>query len=105
LILGAFFASQKTGLSAPIPRPACGSPAGFPISKSTLWICDQSLARKKRQARQRLRLAGCVRSTIAPRLCRLKLHFAVKIDADFRFEIGIAGVSAAILLLENLWNS
>jgi hypothetical protein len=28
--LDAFFASQKTGLSAPIPRPACGSPTGFP---------------------------------------------------------------------------
>jgi hypothetical protein len=24
------------------------------------------------------------------RLCRLKLPFAVKVDADFRFEIGIA---------------
>jgi hypothetical protein len=39
--MGAFFASQKTGLSAPIPRPAYGGPAGFPL---------QSLARKKRQA-------------------------------------------------------
>jgi hypothetical protein len=28
--LGAFFASQKTGLSAPIPRPAYGGTAGFP---------------------------------------------------------------------------
>jgi hypothetical protein len=36
--LGAFFASQKTGLSAAIPRPAYGGTAGFPL---------QSLARKK----------------------------------------------------------
>jgi uncharacterized caspase-like protein len=35
---GAFFAAQKTGLSAPIPRPACGGPAGFPL---------QSLARPR----------------------------------------------------------
>jgi hypothetical protein len=39
--LGAFFASQKTGLSAPIPRKrlwrsAYGATAVFPISKSTL---------------------------------------------------------------------
>jgi hypothetical protein len=35
---GAFFASQKTGLSAPIPRPCSASPAGFPL---------QSLARPR----------------------------------------------------------
>jgi hypothetical protein len=31
--LGAFFAAkpQKTGLSAPIPRPAYGGTAGFPL--------------------------------------------------------------------------
>jgi hypothetical protein len=39
--LGAFFASQKTGLSAPIPRPAFGGTAGFSL---------QSRARKKRPA-------------------------------------------------------
>jgi hypothetical protein len=45
------------------------------------------------QAQQRLQLAGYVRSTIVPRLCRLKLPFTVKIDADFRFEIGIAEIT------------
>jgi hypothetical protein len=45
--MGAFFASQKTGLSAPIPRSACGATAGFPL---------QSLSRH--HLRQRFRLAG-----------------------------------------------
>jgi hypothetical protein len=42
-------AAPKTGLSAAIPRKrqrrsACGGTAGFPISKYTKWICDQSRA-------------------------------------------------------------
>jgi hypothetical protein len=48
--MGAFFASQKTGLSAAIPRPAYGGTAGFPL---------QSLARRHiRQNRMWRRSSG-----------------------------------------------
>jgi hypothetical protein len=36
---------QKPGFPLQFLENACGGTAGFPISKSTLWICDQSLAR------------------------------------------------------------
>jgi hypothetical protein len=82
--LGAFFASQKTGLSAPIPRKRYGIFTSIPCAEEAASAAAPSACRM-----WHIQQAGCVGSTIAPRLCRLKLSFAVKVGADFRFEIRI----------------
>jgi hypothetical protein len=51
-------------------------------------ILDAFLLRKNRASRSNL-LRYASQITLY-RLCRLKLSFAVKVDADFCFEIGIA---------------